>query len=396
MPWKESTTSDGRVKFIAQLLAGDTTMTDLCHRFGVSRKTGYKWKKRYDAGGPMALLDLSRRPHRHPSAVAQSARDAILEMRHEHPTWGGRKIRARLERLHPDECWPAPSTIHRLIESAGLVRLKQRRKTVRYAEPLGAASRPNEIWCMDFKGSFECGNGERCDTFTVTDAFSRFALHCQAIKILNHQEVDRICDELMTKYGVPERIRTDNGTPFSSISGLGISKLSVKWMRLGIVHERIEPGKPTQNGRHERLHRTLKEDTASPPAESLAAQRERFVAFQHCFNEDRPHQALLMQTPASDYRPSPRALPDSLDEISYDGRHITRPVRKNGTIRWKSKEIFVTEVLRRERIGLLPTQAGTFEVYFGKLRLGVLDSGTGTFNPNSACMSIGEPAYSDM
>ncbi len=395
MPWKESRTSDERVKFIAQLLSGDTTMTDLCHRFGVSRKTGYKWKKRYDAGGPTALVDLSRRPHHHPTAMALSTREAVLAMRQEHPTWGARKIRALLERLHPAECWPAASTIHRLIESAGLVRLKQRRKTVRYAEPLGAASRPNEIWCMDFKGSFECGNGERCDTFTVTDAFSRFVLYCQAIKNLNHEEVDRICDELMTKYGVPERIRTDNGTPFSSKSGLGISKLSVKWMRLCIVHERIEPGKPTQNGRHERLHRTLKEDTASPPAESLVEQRARFVAFQRCFNEERPHQALLMQTPASLYRSSARLFPGSLDRISYDGRHITRPVRKNGTIRWKSKEIFVTEVLRRERIGLLPTENGTFEVYFGKLRLGVLDSGTGTFNPKNACLTTGNPTYSD-
>lgn len=187
----------------------------------------------------------------------------------------------------------------------------------------------------------------------------------------------------------------DNGTPFSSVSGLGISKLSVKWMRLSIVHERIEPGKPTQNGRHERLHRTLKEDTASPPAESLVEQRDRFVAFQRCFNEERPHQALLMQTPASLYRSSARVFPDSLDEISYDGRHITRPVRKNGTIRWKSKEIFVTEVLRRERIGLLPTETGTFEVYFGKLRLGVLDSGTGRSNPNNACLTTGDPTYSD-
>ncbi len=265
--------------------------------------------------------------------MAQSTRDAVLNMRQEHTTWGARKIRARLERLHPAECWPAPSTMHRVIEAAGLIRLKQRRRTVGYTEPLAAASRPNEIWCMDFKGSFECGNGERCDTFTVTDVFSRSVLYCQAIKNLNHEEVDRICDELMTKYGVPERIRTDNGTPFSSVTGLGISKPSVKWMRLGIVHERIEPGKPTQNGTHERPHRTLKEDTASPPAESLAEQRDRFVAFQRCFNEERPHQAILMQTPASLYRSSARGFPDSLEEISYDGRHITRPVRKNGTIR---------------------------------------------------------------
>ncbi len=189
---------------------------------------------------------------------------------------------------------------------------------------------------MDFKGSFECGNGERCDTFTVTDAFSRFVLYCQAIDNLGHEEVDRICDALTNKYGVPERIRTDNG----------------------VVHERIEPGEPTQNGRHERLHRTLKEDTPSSPAQSLAEQRERFTAFQHCFNEDRPHQALLKQTPASLYNPIIRHLPHDLAEIRHDERHIVRPVRKNGTIRWKSREVFITEALRRECIGLLPTRNG--------------------------------------
>ncbi len=190
---------------------------------------------------------------------------------------------------------------------------------------------------MDFKGSFECGNGERCDTFTVTDAFSRFVLYCQVIDSLGHEAVDRICDVLIRQYGVPERIGTDNGTPFSSISGLGISKLSVKWMRLGIIHERIEPSKPTQNGRHERLHRTLKEDTASPPAQSLAEQRQRFTAFQYCFNEQRPHQALLMQTPASLYERIIRHLSRDLAEIRYDERYIVRPVRKNGTIRWKAE-----------------------------------------------------------
>jgi transposase InsO family protein len=307
-------------------------------------------------------------------------------MREQHPTWGARKIRARLQRIDSGQYWPASSTIHRLMAAAGLVGVPRKRRVVPYIQSLVPATEPNQVWCMDFKGSFECGNGERCDTFTVTDAFSRFVLHCQAINNLGHQEVDRICDELMNKYGVPERIRTDNGTPFSSISGLGISKLSIKWMRLGIVHERIEPGKPTQNGKHERMHRTLKEDTASPPAPTLAIQRERFTAFQHCFNEQRPHQALGMQTPAFLYRPSARLFPSSLNEIKYDERHIVRPVRNNRTIRWKSKEVFITEVLRRERVGLLPRSTDTFEIYFGELQLGLLDSQTATFRPNPGCL----------
>ncbi len=307
-------------------------------------------------------------------------------MRQQHSTWGARKVRARLQRIDSAQCWPAASTIHRTIAAAGLVRVPRKRRTVPYVQPLVPATRPNQVWCMDFKGSFECGNGERCDTFTVTDAFSRFVLYCQAIDNLNHQEVDRVCDDLMKEYGLPERIRTDNGTPFSSISGLGISKLSIKWMRLGIIHERIEPGKPTQNGTHERMHRTLKEDTASPPAPSLAIQRERFMAFQYCFNEQRPHQALRMQTPACLYHPSARLFPESLDEIRYDEHHVVRPVRKNGTIRWRSKEVFITEVLRRERVGLLPTSADAFQVYFGGLHLGLLDGETATFTANHGCL----------
>lgn len=387
MPWKESRASDERLKFIAEVLSGDSTMTDLCRHFGISRKTGYKWKKRYEVGGTAALVDLGRRPHSHPSAMPESTRKRIIEMRQQHPTWGARKIRARLQRIEATKCWPAASTIHRAVAAAGMIRLARKRRTVPYVQPLVPATRPNQVWCMDFKGSFECGNGERCDTFTVTDAFSRFVLYCQAIDNLGHEEVDRICDALMKNYGVPERIRTDNGTPFSSISGLGISKLSVKWARLGIVHERIEPGKPTQNGRHERLHRTLKEDTASPPAQSLAKQRERFLAFQHCFNEQRPHQALLMQTPASVYRTSMQAFPDSINDITYDDRHIVRPVRRNGTIRWRGKEVFITEVLRRERIGLLPILSGAFQVHFGQLYLGILDGETAVFNPNRGCLA---------
>ncbi len=201
MPWKESRASDERLKFIAEVLSGDSTMTDLCRHFGISRKTGYKWKKRYEVGGTAALVDLSRRPHSHPSAMPESTRKRIIEMRQQHPTWGARKIRARLQRIEATKCWPAASTIHRAVAAAGMIRLARKRRTVPYVQPLVPATRPNQVWCMDFKGSFECGNGERCDTFTVTDAFSRFVLYCQAIDNLGHEEVDRICDALMKTYG---------------------------------------------------------------------------------------------------------------------------------------------------------------------------------------------------
>ncbi len=387
MPWNESRVSEERLKFIAEVLRAEETMTNLCRSFGISRKTGYKWQERYHAGGPPALVDVSRRPHINPNATPTEIRDRILALRTEHPTWGARKLRARLQCIHPEQHWPAASTIHQIVKRAGLTRTSQRRRVVRFTQPLVEVARPNQVWCMDFKGSFDCSNGERCDTFTVTDAFSRFVLHCQVINSLSHSEVDKLCDELMKKYGMPERIRTDNGTPFSSISGLGISKLSIKWMQLGITHERIEPGKPTQNGRHERLHRTLKEDAATPPAHSLSLQRQRFEHFTKSFNSERPHQALGMRTPASVYSPSERPYPAAQDLITYDNRHIVRPVRRNGTIRWKSKEIFITEVLRRQTIGLLPNLNSAFDVYFGTLHLGTIDEHQAKFTPRSACLS---------
>ncbi len=381
MPWEESRVLDQRVKFIAELLKSEESMTALCRAFGISRKTGYKWRDRYRHGGPVALIDMSRRPKVSPRATPKDLIDRILALRAKHPTWGARKLKVRLLQSEPQFNWPAASTIHAILRKAGVTRKPRRWRVVPFRLPLVEVIRPNQVWCMDFKGSFDCASGEHCDTFTVTDAFSRFILHCQAIKSLGHGDVDRICDALMRKYGIPERIRTDNGTPFSSISGLGISKLSIKWMQLGIVHERIDPGKPTQNGRHERMHRTLKEDTASPPAPTLLAQQGRFEEFTVSFNRERPHQALGMKTPLSMYSPSEKAFPAKLDAITYQEPYIVRPIRRNGTIRWKNQEIFITEVLRDQPVGLLQGSDKALEVYFGSLHLGTVDWQSTKFIP---------------
>lgn len=370
---------DQRMEFIAELVKDEESMTDLCHAFAISRKTGYKWRARYDSGGPAALASMSHRPKNSPRATPKTVVNRLLAMRAKHPTWGARKL--RLLKSHPNMSWPAASTIHEVLRKAGVTRKPRTRRVVRFELPLVQATRPNEVWCMDFKGSFDCANGEHCHIFTVTDLYSRFILYCQAKESLSHDEVDRICDALMKKYGLPEHIRTDNGTPFCSMSGLGISKLTIKWLQLGIAHERIAPGKPTQNGRHERMHRTLKEDAASPPAETLTIQRERLEKFTRSFNNERPHQALEMKTPNSVYLPSAKKYPKKLAIITYGKEFVVRPIRGNGTIRCEGREIFISEVFSKQKIGLLKSADKDIEIYFGTLHLGTIDGESARFVP---------------
>jgi len=256
---------------------------------------------------------------------------------------------------------------------------KRKRKVTPGISPLGEITAPNQLWCMDFKGFFRCGNRERCDPFTITDAYSRYLIRCQAVPKLDFEHVDAICDAAMREYGLPERIRTDNGTPFATTSVRGLSRLSIKWMRLGITHERIEPGEPQPNGRHERMHRTLKRDTATPPAFSLREQQDRFDPFQRCFNEERPQEALAFATPASVSVASTRRYPTSIPEPSYEDSFAVRRVRNVGHIKWQGGLIFISEMLCHELVGLRSIEEGRYEVYFGPVLLGELDMELRTF-----------------
>jgi transposase InsO family protein len=308
MPWKESRVVDERVKFIADVLKGDHTITELCQRYQISRKTGYKWIERFKEAGPKGLEDVGRRPKNCAQATPDVIVKQVLELRYTHPTWGARKLQARLVQTRGDTEWPCASTINSILRRSGLVHAQKRKRRVTPStSPLGELSAPNQVWCMDFKGFFRCGNRERCDPFTITDGYSRYIIRCQAVPSPRREHVDAVCDAAMREYGVPERIRTDNGPPFATTTVLGLSRLSAKWRRLGIVHERIEPGEPQQNGRHERMHRTLKEETAKPPAPTLREQQDRFDEFRRCFNERRPHEALKFATPASLYVASARS-----------------------------------------------------------------------------------------
>jgi Integrase core domain len=246
--------------------------------------------------------------------------------------------------------------------------------------PLGEITAPNQVWCMDFKGFFRCGNQERCDPFTITDAYSRYLIRCQAVPKMDFEHVAAICDAAMREYGLPERIRPDNGSPFATTSVRGLSRLSIKWIKLGIAHERIEPGEPQQNGRHERMHRTLKRDTATPPAFSLREQQDRFDQFKLCYNEERPHEALACATPASVYVASARPYPSTIPKPLYGDQFEVRRVKNMGAIKMQGGLIFISEMLCYELVGLLPTEEDLYQVYFGPVLLGEIDTYWRTFS----------------
>ncbi|HEY3627170.1 MAG TPA: IS481 family transposase, partial [Terracidiphilus sp.] len=312
MPWKEIRTVDQRLQFLSSYQKEDMSVTDLCHEYGISRPTAYKWIKRYEEVGPEGLLDLTSTPHSCPHSTSAEVENEVLALRKRFPSWGARKLKARLERMNPNVTWPAASTVGQILSRAGLTNPKRKkRRTTPSSEPFSMVTAPNQLWCMDFKGYFLTGDGYRCDPFTITDAHSRFLIRCQAVARMDFAQVNAVCDAAMREYGMPERIRTDNGAPFAGLGLLGLSKLSLGWMKLGIVHARIQPGRPQQNGRHERMHRTLKEDTAKPPAGTLTTQQKKFDRFRATFNHERPHEALGNETPGSIYVPSARMLPSS-------------------------------------------------------------------------------------
>jgi transposase InsO family protein len=279
-----------------------------------------------------------------------------------------------LERKDSSVVWPAASTIGEVLKRHNLVRpRKRRRRTPPYSEPFASAEHPNDVWCADFKGWFRTGDGVRCDPLTLSDARSRYLLRCQAMAATDFEAVRPAFEETFKEYGLPWAIRTDNGPPFASRALKGLSRLSLWWLRLGIVPERIEAGHPEQNGRHERMHLTLKTETACPPGVSRVAQQRRFNRFRRGFNEDRPHEALGMRTPASAYRPSRRTYPRRLPEWEYPLGMTTRQVSCDGEFRWHCGRIFLSHVLEGETIGLWPLDERHWQLWIGPLELGVLD-----------------------
>ncbi|HEY1577818.1 MAG TPA: IS481 family transposase [Terracidiphilus sp.] len=375
MPWKESRILDQRLQFLSSYQKEEMSVADLCRQYGISHPTGYRWINRYNEIGPEGLVDRSRRPHGCSHATLEPIENVIFALRAKHPSWGARKLKARLEMLQPDVVWPAASTFGNILSRAGLTSPQRKRKrTTPCSEPFSMVTGPNQLWCMDFKGYFVTGDGKRCDPFTITDAHSRYLIRCQIVSRMDLSQVRAICEAAMREYGLPARIRTDNGAPFAGTGLLGLSKLSLGWMKLGIVHERIQAGRPQQNGRHERMHRTLKEDTTKPPAASLRAQQSRFDNFRYVFNNERPHEGLNNQVPASLYVPSSIRLPRKLPEFTYPKGLQLRRVNNSGDISWHKNRVFISEVFRFEELGIELITPGLYRVFFRDMEIGELNS----------------------
>ncbi len=371
MPWRTTSPMDQKLLFVADCARGLDPVAEVCRRYSVSRKTGYKWIDRFKAQGLEGLAERSRRPHHCPDGTPADVAQALLEARRHHPTWGPKKLLALLARQQPEGKWPAISTACRLLKKNGLITSARRRRRLGHpGRPLTPMTRPNEIWTADFKGHFRTGDGLYCYPLTVADGFSRYLFDVQAFLSPSHELTQPVFERLFREYGLPTIIRTDNGAPFATTAIGRLSRLSVWWVRLGIFPELIEPSHPEQSGRHERMHRTLKAETARPPAEDHCAQQERFDRFCRVYNHERPHESLGQQTPASVYRPSERAFPSRLPRIEYPGHYELRRVSHNGGVRWKNRWVCVTHVLAEEYVGFDEVDNGLWEVFFGPVRLG--------------------------
>ena len=384
MPWRETCAVSERMRFVLEVTRGERTIAEACRLVGISRKTGYKWLERYDDGGALGLVDRCRAPHEHPNAVPLQTKAMLLEARQQHPSWGALKILSWLNRRYPKQRLPAPSTVSELLKRAGLV--KPRRRSVRtppYTQPFMQATEPNAIWSADFKGQFRTGDQRYCYPLTLSDGFSRYLLMCRGVLEPTTVAVWPWFERAFREHGLPLAIRTDNGAPFASRSLGGLSQLSAWWVRLGIRPERIEPGCPEQNGRHERMHRTLKRDSTMPPKASLRAQQAAFDRFCSEYNEERPHEALGQRTPAELYRASPREYPSKLPALEYPASFIVRRVRYNGTIKWKGGIVRVSNILSGEPVGLYQQDDQRWTIYYGPIELGRLDARCARIEPKT-------------
>jgi transposase InsO family protein len=372
---------DERLRFVAKLLEGEA-MSDVCRDFGISRKTGYKIFNRYKEQGLEALSDRSRRPVRYANQLPEQIESLIVRCKQEKPHWGARKIRELLvRRLDHDVRVPAKSTIHAVLHRHGLVRVTGRPRHRATGTPLSAGTIPNELWCVDFKGEFKLGNGRYCYPLTVTDHASRFLLLCEALESTREDPAITAFEQLFRQRGLPHAIRSDNGVPFASPNALfNLSKLSVWWLRLGLQIERIQPGHPQQNGRHERMHLTLKKEATRPPGMNSLQQQARFDAFLDEFNTERPHEGLDMRTPAQVYQPSARPY-QGLPELSYPLHDRDVTVTACGRICMLRKKINISTVLAGQKLGIKEVDEGIWLVSFMLYDLGYVDLEQRTLQP---------------
>ncbi len=379
MPWKASRPMDVKLEFVTRLKRGER-MTDLCEEFGISRQTGYEVSQRYELLGAEGLVPRSRAPKRIAHRTAPEIMELVVQERGAHPSWGAKKLKVIVERERGLQL-PAPSTIQDLLKRRGLIVPRRRRRLVHRSSTLGlrVADGPNVVWGADYKGQFRLGDGTYCYPLTMTDLFSRYLLVCEGMTAIDEEAALEASAQAFTQYGLPEAIRSDNGFPFASQGLWGLTKLSVYWLRLGINHERIEPGHPEQNGSHERMHRTLKRETTRPAGANLLQQQERFYGFRQEFNTHRPHEALGQKTPAEVYPASARPLPKPLPEPEYPLHDDVMEVDRSGHIRVAGRTYFLCAALAGQRVGVREDDDGRWLVSFVSLDLGHIDPRTKTF-----------------
>ena len=382
MPWKECHVMDERLRFVARLLEGEK-MAPLCAEFGISRKTGYKIFDRYKDCGVQAFTDRSRRPYRQANRLPPQLEAVIVRLKREYPGWGAPKIREKLRRqsigLTPQ--LPAISTVHAVLDRHGLVRRRRRRRHLATGTELSRPTDPNALWCADYKGEFMLGNRRYCYPLTITDFASRYLLTCEALATTQEKFAFTAFERTFKEFGLPATIRTDNGVPFASGHALyGLSKLSVWWLRLGIQIERIQPGHPQQNGRHERMHLTLKREATKPAAANVLQQQARFDAFVQQYNQDRPHQALDMKVPADIYVRSARVY-RGLEELRYPFHDGTFTVTQCGRICFKGQKVNLSQVFAGQHVGVTQVGERIWLVTFMHYDLGYFDDETCRLEP---------------
>lgn len=373
MPWAETEPMNEKVKFISAYLdSKEESFQELCDRFNISRKTGYKYVNRYKELGVEGLKECSRASHCHPNQISSNVEEAILEVKKKYKNWGAKKILHWLNQERGDCTWPAKSTIEAVLKRHQLIKpSKRQRRVISYKEPLALCTRPNDIWSIDYKGQFKLGNAQFCYPLTVTDNFSRYLFAVDGAHEISGKQTKKVLSQLFKEFGMPLFIRSDNGSPFASNGLGGLSKVSVWLIKLGITPERIRKGHPEENGRHERMHFTLKQETTQPPKSNLKEQQKCFDHFKLIFNEQRPHEGIQFNRPAKLYTPSERHLPSQLDEVEYDSSFLnTRRIRTNGTMKWLGKEIFVSETLIGETIGLKPYSEEEWLIHFSHMPIG--------------------------
>jgi len=373
MPWKGVTVSEQRQRVLEDHRLNYYSITELAERFGISRRTAHKWIARFEQHGQAGYQERSRRPRSCPWQTSPTVVEELLRQRKAHPRWGPRKLLDLMGQRHRSWQLPAPSTAALILARHGLVRTRRRSRRAHPGCPKTVAQGPNDIWGADYKGQFRLKNREYCFPQTVSDLASRYLLGVDAHPAISLERTQEHFRRLFEAYGLPNRIRTDNGVPFAS-SALGrLSQLSVWFIKLGIYPELIEPGKPNQNGVHERMHRTLKQEATIPPASNLRGQQREFDRFREEFNQERPHEGLGMKRPAQVYRPSTRAMPERIETYDYPGHYLVRRVSGAGTIRVLRRQIFVSNTLQEDHVGLEEVDDGVYDLYFCFYQIGRYD-----------------------